>query len=301
MIRGPVVSSIESRPGAPDGKHDLARGRRRALRTFRANKAAVFGILVSTVMVIVSLWAAQIAPYDPRDQSILHRMQPPSRAHLLGTDEFGRDILSRVVFGSRVSLIVAFSSVLIGSTVGTLLGTLSGFVGGWFDRVLSAVVDMLLSFPNLMLGLLLLVILGSGLSSVVIAIAISMVPRFIRLARAPTLSVKEKEYVEACRAIGASTARIVLRHILPNIVGPVVVLTSLWMASAILLEANLSFLGLGVTPPTPTWGNMIRDGITVMFTAPWLAVYPGLAIMLAVMAFNMVGDGLRDALDPRTI
>lgn len=258
------------------------------------------GLLVLLVYIVIALGAWTVAPYDPREQSVVNRLKPPSTAHVLGTDDFGRDVVSRIIHGSRVSLIVAFVSVLSGGTMGLVLGILSGYLGGRFDRVLTGLVDVLLSFPNLMLGLLVVVIVGGGLNGIIIAIAISMIPRFARLARGPTLSAKEKEYVDACRVMGAGTGRIVFRHILPNIIGPLVIAASLWMASAILLEANLSFLGLGVRPPTPTWGNMIRDGTTVMFQAPWLAVYPGLAIMLAVIAFNMLGDGLRDVLDPRT-
>ena len=271
----------------------------RALRAVRSNAPTLAGLVIVAGFAVMAILAPKIAPYDPRQQSMIERLHPPSVAHVFGTDEYGRDVYSRVVFGARVSLAVAVGSILTGGTAGTILGMFAGLFGGRFDSTLSAVVDMLLSFPNLMLGLLFVVVFGTGLLGVIGAISLSLVPRFVRVSRGPTLSVREREYIEASRAMGAAATRTVFRHVLPNILGPVVVSTSLWMASAILLEANLSFLGLGVAPPTPTWGNMIRDGTVVMFRAPWLAICPGLAIMAAVMAFNLLGDGLRDALDPR--
>lgn len=264
------------------------------------SKTAVIGAVFLLVVTAVALWPDLFSPGDPRAQAILYRLRSPSADFPLGTDQFGRDILSRIIHGTRVSMAVGLLSVLIGGTAGTLLGVAAGYVGGRFDRAVMALSDVLMAFPQIVLGLLVVVIIGPGLTGVTAAIAVSMLPRFIRLARAPTLTIRELPYVEAGRAIGMSHFRLIAVHIVPNLMGQIVVMKTLWMATAIRIEASLSFLGLGIQPPLPTWGNMISDGMSVLFTAPWLAIFPGLAIMLTVLAFNMVGDGLRDALDPRT-
>lgn len=272
----------------------------RFLRAFLRNRISVVGAVVVLVILVCAALAPVLAPHDPRDQSILRRLEPPSAQNLLGTDRFGRDILSRLLYGARVSIAVGLVATGIGGLIGTVVGVFSGFRGGRTDRVIMGIVDVILSFPDLLLGILVLIFLGPGLGSVIAAISISMIPRFIRVARGPTLTLRSIPFVEACEALGMRELRILLRHILPNILGQVFVVSTLWIASAIRVEASLSFLGLGVQPPTATWGNMIRDGIRDVFSAPWIAVAPSMAIMITVLAFNMFGDGLRDLFDPKT-
>lgn len=271
----------------------------RRIRTLLRDKLAVAGIIMILVVSLMSIFAPLLSPFSPSEQNMIDRYSKPCKAYLFGTDEYGRDILSRIIFGSRASLIVGFFSVTFSMLSGTLLGTIAGYFGGKLDDIVMRGIDIMLSFPTLLLGLLIVAILGPGLVNTIIAIAISILPRFARLARGPTVSAKEAIYVEASRACGQNDFRIILNHILPNILGPVLVMGSLWLATAIRIEANLSFLGLGVQPPTPSWGNMIRAGVNNITITPWLAIFPGIAITVAVLSFNMVGDGLRDALDPK--
>ena len=274
--------------------------RQRAWRNFRRNKSALVGLVLIIALVIIALFAPWIAPYDPLDQSVINKFLPPSSEHLLGTDDYGRDIMSRIIWGTRVALEVGVYSVLIGAVIGITIGVSAAYFGGLIDTLLMRLVDIMLSFPDLITGLLVMAVLGAGKGKLIIAIGLTVAPRFARIAYGPVLGLKEKEFVEAAQAIGQSTPRILSRHILPNIAGEMIVLGSLWTASAIRLEASLSFIGLGVPPPTPTWGQMIRDGTVRLADLPLLSLAPGAALLIAVFAFNLVGDGLRDMLDPRS-
>ena len=269
------------------------------LAAFNRNKLSWVGLVLLAVILAAALAAPWIAPYDPIAQSILDRMKPPGGAFLLGTDVYGRDVLSRILHGGRISLLAGITAVAIGLVLGGALGLIAGYYGGRIDTVVMRAVDVLLSFPTLIMGLLVLAMLGPSLVNIIIAIAATLVPKFARIARAPTQAVKERPYIEACRALGYSDARIMLVHILPNILAELLVLASLWTANAIQIEAGFSFIGLGVRPPAPTWGGMIKEGFEHMFEAPWLSIFPGLAILLTVLALNLLGDGIRDAVDPR--
>ncbi|WP_019011518.1 oligopeptide ABC transporter permease [Deinococcus aquatilis] len=274
---------------------------RRFLRTFVKHKLALVGLGVLVLMGLAALLAPQLTPYtfDGQDLDIIGTPQPPSRIHLMGTDELGRDAFTRVLYGARISLSVGISSALIATLLGTLIGALAGYYRGWIDTLLMRFTDVVLSIP-----LLPLVILVSGMIRPSVTLLICIIGALgwmgtARLVRGQFLSLREREYVEASRALGGSHGRIMFRHILPNAIGPVVVSTTLAVGSAIMLESALSFLGLGVQPPTPTWGNLLNSASQWLQGAPWLAVFPGLMILFTVLAVNFLGDGLRDALDPR--
>ncbi len=271
----------------------------RMIRTFLKNKISVVGTIIVLLLVPVAILAPVISPYNPIEQNVFYRLSKPEISHILGTDFFGRDILSRIIWGARVSLLVGFLSVSFGMVAGTMLGIVAGYKGKKTEAIIMRCVDILMSFPDEVLGILIMVVIGSGLDKLIIVIGFLLIPRFARLTHGPALILREREYVEAARAIGLNDFRIIIRHILPNILGDVVVMGALWVGLAIRIEANLSFLGLGVSPPTPTWGNMIRTGIDHLTNAPWISVFPGLAILIAVLAFNMLGDGLRDVTDPK--
>ena len=271
----------------------------RLIEVFGANRTSWVGLALFAAICTMAVFAPWIAGIDPLEQSIIDKLQPPSAAHWFGTDEFGRDVFARLVWGSRISLVVSVSAISIALVVGGTIGLVSGYVGGRFDMLVMQAMDVLLSFPALILGLIIVALLGPSLSNLVIAIALTAVAPFARIARAPTLTVKERQFVEAARALGYGHARIVFVHVLPNILAEVLVMGSLWMATAVRVEASLSFIGLGVRPPTPTWGGMIRDGFENILDAPWLCVYPGLAILVLIFSLNMLGDGLRDATDPK--
>lgn len=268
-------------------------------RAFNRNRLSWVGVALFLTLGLIAILAPVVAPYSPIDQSIMDRTQPPSWEHPFGTDTFGRDLFSRAIYGARISLLVGVSSVLFGMAIGGTLGMIAGYFGRWIDFVIMRSVDVLLSFPTLITGLIIVALLGPSLTNVIIAITATLVPKFARIARAPTLAVKELAYVEACRAMGFSDLRILFVHIVPNILAQVLVMASLWTANAIMIEAGFAFLGLGVRPPTPTWGGMIREGFEYLFAAPWMSVFPGACILLAVLSLNLIGDGLRDALDPR--
>jgi len=269
-------------------------------RIMLGRPATIFAALIILVFVAVAVLAPWIAPYNPLAQSILKINQTPSWAHWLGTDQFGRDVLSRMIYGSRNSLIFGLLSPVLAAIVGTTMGVVAGYFGGAVDRVISRLVDLLLAFPELLLAIIIAAALGGGFWNVVAVLTVAFVPGFARIARAQTLSVKQEPYIEAAVAVGVSTPVIIFRHIVPNIAAPIVVLVTLWVASAIRLEASLSFLGLGTQPPNPSWGNIIRDGLNNLFGSPWPIIGAGLAITCVVLAFNLFGDAVRDALDPET-
>jgi peptide/nickel transport system permease protein len=273
--------------------------RKKILRTFFRNKGALIGLILSILVVLISLLAPLLAPHDPLEQNIRNRLKPPGGTYLLGTDDFGRDILSRILYASRVSLAVGVLAVLLSMGIGIGIGMIAGFKGGKLDAILIGIVDILMSFPTLIMGLILMVALGRGLSNVILAIGITVAPRFARMSRGSVLAIKENDYVSAARTLGISDTRIVVRHILPNILGDMVVVGTLWVGAAILTEASLSFIGLGVPPPIPSWGRMIREGMDFIDTAPWISMYTGLANLITVLGFNMLGDGLRDIIDPK--
>ena len=269
------------------------------LERFGRNRIAAAGLVTLLVMLAASALAGVILPYDPDAANLDLTLHPPTPAHLLGTDQLGRDILTRVVYGGRISLVIGVLAVALSAAIGIPLGVLSGFYGGVADAVIQRVIDVVLAFPGFLLALTLISILGVGLANVVISVGIASVPIYVRLVRAVTLTVREMTYVESARATGQQDRLIMLRHVLPNAAGPIVVQSSLQLGAAILTAAGLGFLGLGVRPPTPEWGTMLGEAQTYLLTSWFIATFPGLAIFLAVMAFNLLGDGLRDALDPR--
>jgi len=262
-------------------------------------KAAFVGGVVALLMLLAAIMAPWLAPYDPNEQDILLRMAGPSEAHWLGNDTYGRDILSRIIWGGRISLFIGVASIGLAMIIGGLLGILAGYVGGRTDRLIMSLMDMMLSFPSLVMGLLVVAVLGPTTMNLIIAIAFTAIAPFARIARAPTLAVKQRDFIEAGRALGYSDLRIMVVHVLPNILDEILVLASLWLATAIRTEASLSFIGLGVRPPTATWGGMIRDGFENMLDAPGLVIYPSIAILIIMIALNLLGDGLRDATDPK--
>ncbi|TQF78210.1 ABC transporter permease [Elioraea sp. Yellowstone] len=272
---------------------------RRAAARFLANPTTGIGIILCVLVALSAILAPLIAPHDPIEQNVVEQLRPPGGDHPLGTDYFGRDVLSRILWGGRISLIVSLTAIAAAIAIGGAIGMISGYVGGRFDTFVMQVMDVLLSFPSLILGLIVVALLGPDLVNLVVAIGLTAIAPFARIARAPVLALKERAFVEAGRALGYSHARILFVHILPNILSEVLVMGSLWMATAVRTEASLSFIGLGVKPPTPTWGGMMRDGFENILDAPWLAIFPGIAILLLVLGLNMVGDGLRDATDPK--
>jgi peptide/nickel transport system permease protein len=261
--------------------------------------ATTVGAVLCLLVLGGALLAPWLAPFDPNDQHIIDRLAPPGGDYLLGTDAYGRDVLSRILWGARISLAIAVSSITVAIVIGGTIGLVSGYVGGQIDLIVMQTMDVLLSFPSLILGLIVVALLGPDLINLVAAIALTAIAPFARIARAPVLSLKERTFIEAGRALGFSHLRILFVHILPNILSEVLVMGSLWMATAVRTEASLSFIGLGVKPPTATWGGMMREGFENILDAPWLSIWPGIAILLLVLGLNMIGDGLRDATDPR--
>jgi len=273
--------------------------RRRILRTFFRNRTSIIGACISVAMLLIAILAPWISPYDPLKQNVYYRLTPPERSHLLGTDEYGRDVLSRVFTGARISFLVGVISIALGMLIGTAMGMIGGYAGGRVETGLMRLLDIIMSFPDEVFGVMVMIVLGPGMENVIIAITILMIPRFARMGHAPTLAIKEVDYIASAKSIGASDFRIIMRHILPNIFGEVLVMGTLWLGTAIRLEASLSFLGVGVPPPTPTLGNMVRVGVDFLAVAPWVSVFAGLAILISIFGFNLLGDGLRDITDPK--
>ncbi len=267
----------------------------RALRS----PGLAFGFVVVVVMIVAALIAPWASPFDPDAQDVMLVLSPPDTTHVFGTDAFGRDVFSRILWGARISLTVGFLATAVGVVIGTVIGVVAGYYGGVIDRLVVAATDVLLSFPQLIMGLLLVAVLGASLTNLVIAIAVTAVPAFVRLARGSTLAMRERDFVDACRSLGYSDLRIMFLHVLPNILDELVVMASLWLAAAIRTESTLAFIGLSVPPPTATWGGIVREGFDNLLDGPWLAVFPSLAILAVMIGLNLIGDGLRDASDPR--
>ena len=301
MSSDPALSPALLAPGAPIVVPEPAieSPARRAWRRLLRRRSAMVGLAIIVVVVLAAIFAPLISPYDPAQQSWSAVRKPPSMAHLFGTDEVGRDLLARVIWGARASLAAGLVSVGIAIAAGVPLGLLAGYVGGFVDGLIGRLTDAMLACPFLILAIALAAFLGPSLSNAMIAIGVTATPIFIRLTRGQVLTVKSEDYVEAARAIGNPHWRIAVRHILPNVMPQLLVQASVTIATAIIAEASLSFLGLGQQPPAPSWGSMLNAAQRFLVNAPWLAVWPGLAIMITVLSFNLLGDGLRDALDPR--
>ncbi len=278
----------------------LTRWQQSLMRFVRSSPIGTVAVLIWLLLILVAIFAPVLAPYDPLEADYGAVRQGPTAAHWLGTDHLGRDVLSRIIYGSRITLIVSLSSVLLGDLLGFIWGIASGYLGGRFDMLSQRLVDILMSFPALILALLLLVVLGAGLATVIVAIAVTRIPSSTRITRSVVLSIKETAYVEAARMIGASQFRIMRLHIAPQCVAPILVVATLHLGAAIFAESALSFLGMGIPPPAPSWGNMLGGVLAAAFKPPWwLVVFPGVAITIAIMAANLMGDALRDFLDPK--
>jgi peptide/nickel transport system permease protein len=285
-----IPASATAEPIAGARRPGFAIGRNRLMQA---------GIAVVAAMIALAVLADVVSPYDPTEMKVSNALKPPSWAHPFGTDRFGRDVLSRTIHGTRIALGVALSSIAVSVALGTVLGLVGGYFGGWLDIAIGRVMDVLFSFPTLILAIAIAAMLGPGLTNAALAIAVVYAPLFSRVARGPVIAEREKEHVMAALGLGAGAARVIVRHILPNVMAPLVVQISVSLAYAILVEASLSYLGLGTQPPAPSWGVMLNEGRTYLETAPWISIFPGLAIMLAVLGFNFLGDGLRELLDPQ--
>jgi peptide/nickel transport system permease protein len=268
-------------------------------RRLKRNRAASAGGIIVLLFVAIALLAPWIAPYPPNEGDLTKRLNPPGREHLLGTDPLGRDLLSRVIYGARISLQIQVAAVAIAMAIGTFLGMIGGYYGGKFDNLIMRLMDILLAFPGIFLAISIIAVLGPGLGNLMLAAGIYSIPQFARIVRGSVLTLKEKEFVEAARAVGENDFNILFRYLLPNSMAPIIIQTTLRMATVLLTASGLSFLGLGVQPPTAEWGAMLSNARAYLITAPHVATVPGLAIMLVVMGFNLFGDGLRDSLDPR--
>lgn len=266
---------------------------------FYRNKTSLIGGCLAIFIILIAIFAPIISTFDPLKQDIFNGLSTMNKVHLLGTDEYGRDIFSRLIWGSRTSLTIGIASVIFGMVLGTFMGMAAGYFGGKVENVLMRINDILMCFPDLLLAIVISSVLGPSLVNIIITIGIARIPGFARLAYGIVLSIKEKEYVEAAKSLGMSNSRIMFRHILPNFVGQILVAGTLWMGASIRLEANLSFIGLGIPPPSPTWGGMVREGVSLLINAPWIALFPGLSIFITILSVNMLCDGLRDIVDPK--
>jgi len=270
-------------------------------RRFRRNRLAMLGAFIILSLAVAAIIAPLVAPFNPDQQDVLHRLEPPSPKHLLGTDDLGRDLLSRIIYGTRVSLLVGFVAIGIAIVIGSILGLLSGYFGGWLDTVIMRLVDIMLCFPTFFLILMVIAFLEPNIWNVMAVIGLTGWPGLTRLVRGECLSIREREFVQAAKVLGLSNIRVMFVHLLPNVMAPILVTATLGIGGAILTESALSFLGLGVQPPTPSWGNILTAGKDYITMAWWLSLYPGLAILITVLAYNLLGEGLRDVLDPRTM
>jgi peptide/nickel transport system permease protein len=266
---------------------------------FKKNKRAMVGLWMVSLFIVVAIFAPLIAPYDPIEQNMQIMLEKPSIKHPFGTDEFGRDLLSRIIYGAQISLAIGTIGVLIAVVFGVALGTIAGYFGGWIDHIIMRIMDIFMAFPSFLLALAIVSVLGPGMVNVMIAIGIFSIPNFSRIARSSVISIKNKEFIEATRAMGGTDTRIIIKHLIPNSISPIIVLSTMRIATAIITAAGLSFLGMGAQPPTPEWGAMLSTGREYLRVAPHVSTIPGLAIMFLVLGFNMLGDGLRDALDPK--
>ncbi len=269
-------------------------------RQFRKQRLGLIGGGILCMLLLMALLAPVLAPYDPLAQDLYQRLQPPSTDHWFGTDDFGRDILSRIVYGSRISLRIGLIAISLALTGGTLFGLVAGYRGGMVDMLIMRSMDLMLAFPSILLAIAIVAVIGPGIENAILAVSIVLVPQFARLVRSSVLTVREATYVEAARALGATESRLLFYSILPNCTAPLIVQTTLGMGTAILDAAGLSFLGLGAQPPVPEWGAMLSGGRELLLRAPWVMTFPGLAIFAVVLGLNLFGDGLRDALDPKT-
>jgi len=275
-----------------------AHGLRGEVMRFFSRRTNVFYAGLAAFIVLAAIFGPMIVPYGYAQMDFVARLQPPTLAHPMGTDQFGRDILTRVLYGARISLLVGFASIAIAMIIGTAIGAVAAYTGGIVDDILMRFIDILMSVPGVVLALAIVAVLEPGLINIIIALSVIRVSQFARVTRGSVLVVMKQEYISACHVIGVGATRIVLRHILPNILGPIIVLATVRFGNAILAEATLSFLGVGIQPPGASWGVLIADGNESLFTAPWISIFPGLALLLSMLAFNLLGDGLRDHIDP---
>jgi peptide/nickel transport system permease protein len=294
-----IVKNTAKLPLNAEQEEKLVPPWKEAWLSFCKNRLALVGLAIVIFFIAIAIFAPVIAPYSFDKQNLVNRFLPPSSDHWFGTDDFGRDIFSRVVYGARISLWVGFFSVLGSVIFGTLLGIIAGYYGRWVDGIISRIFDIMLAFPSILLAIAVVAILGPSLQNALIAIAVINIPNFGRLVRSKVLSVKQEEYIMAAKAVGMKDSRILFRHILPNSISPVIVQATLAIATAIIEAAALGFLGMGAQPPTPEWGKMLSDSKNYIMQAPWTLFFPGMAIMLTVLGFNLMGDGLRDVLDPK--
>jgi len=293
MVGEPLTYPIESEAAPRVSEF------KRFRRVFLGRGVVIFGLVILIIFIILAIFAPLVAPYNPNRQDLNNTLLTPNQTHLLGTDIFGRDTLSRIIFGARTSLLIGLSVVFISSATGMALGLIAGYFGGWTFTIIMRLIDALMTFPMIILALVIASLLGNGMKNVIVALTVSIIPVYTRLMCAQVLSVKQNDYITACRSTGCGYSRLLIIHILPNCLQPFIILITMMLGSVILAEAGLSFLGIGIEPPTAAWGSMINEARPYLFTNPILSLIPGVAIMLVAFSFNMVGDGLRDALDPR--